>query len=292
MNAPFSWVWLAAAAERTRRIQLGTAVTAPILRYNPAIIAQAFATLGLLYKGRIFLGLGAGEAINESPCGYDWLTPSERVERLGEAIQIIKRLWDEDEPVTLTGRHFRVKKARIYNKPEERVPIYVVARRPKGCEIAGKYADGFLCPFGVPTRTSIDHFKSEIWSAVEKGAREAGRDPSMIEKVGALSSSYARERKDAFASALARKGSVLPEVYTEDLHDPKEIERRSAKVTDEEIASRTLITDNADDYIEAIERLVRAGFGHVYVSNWGPSQEDFLDLFRREVIPHFKENFQ
>ncbi len=289
-NSPFAWVWLSAAAERTRSIQLGTGVTAPILRYNPAILAQAFATLALFYTGRIFLGLGAGEAINESPCGYSWPGPAERVARLEEAIRIIKLLWEEDF-VTFAGRYFQVKEARIYNKPEARVPIYVAATGPRISEIAGMHADGFLYQFGLPTEQRLGQFKSVIWPSVEKGARRAGRDPSTIEKVGSISSSYAKDGQEAFKSALGKKGSLLPEIFTEDIHDPKEIERRSAKITDDEVASKTLITDNAEEYIKKIEVLIKAGFSHIYVSNWGPRQEDFLDLFKGEVIPYVSQNY-
>ena len=289
-NSPFAWVWLAAAAERTKRVQLGTGVTAPILRYNPAILAQAFATLGYFYPQRIFLGLGAGEAINESPCGYAWPTIAERVGRLEEAIQIVKLLWEKDF-VTFKGRFFEVKNARLYNKPEKRVKIYVAATRPRISEIGGKYADGFLYQLGDPTPERLDHFRSVVWPSVERGARLVGRDASEIEKVGTISSSYATDRDAAFRSAMGKKGSLLPEIFTDDIYDPVEIERRSSRITDEEAASKTLITDTPEDYIKRIDAMVKAGFTHIYVSNWGPSQEDFIQLFKRHILPKLKEEY-
>ena len=115
----FAWVWLASAAERTRNVRLGTAVTCPILRYNPAIVAQAFATLGSMYPGRIALGLGTGEPLNEMPVGFEWPPFAERAERVEEAIKVINRLWTS-ERVTFNGKYYSLRKATLYTKPEKK----------------------------------------------------------------------------------------------------------------------------------------------------------------------------
>ena len=133
----FAWTWISSAAERTHTATIGTDVTAPILRYHPGIVAQAFATLGYMYPERIFLGLGAGEALNESPLGYVWPSPRERVEMLEEAIIVIKRLWTEDF-VDFNGKYYRLKKANLYTKPQRPLKIYVAAGGPRTAELAGR----------------------------------------------------------------------------------------------------------------------------------------------------------
>jgi coenzyme F420-dependent glucose-6-phosphate dehydrogenase len=139
----FAWVWMAAAAERTNSVEIGTAVTCPILRYNPAIVAQAFATLACMYPNRIFLGLGTGEAMNEVPVGCEWPKFAERVERLEESIRIMKLLWNENF-VTFNGKYYKLRKANLYTKPKSPPPIFVASTGARVAEIAGRHADGLL----------------------------------------------------------------------------------------------------------------------------------------------------
>ena len=123
----FTWVWIAAAAERTKRVQFVTGVTAPVYRYHPAIIAQAFASLDALYPGRIGLGLGSGEAMNESPLGFDWPRARARLTRTKEAIQVIRRLCDAEDFVSFNGEYYLIRNAKLYTPPAGRVPIYMAA---------------------------------------------------------------------------------------------------------------------------------------------------------------------
>jgi len=178
----FAWIWMASAAERTKNMRIGTSVTAPTLRYHPAIVAQAFATLAVMYPNRIFLGLGAGEALNESPLGYAWPSPKQRVEMLEEAIIVIKKLW-KDDFVSFEGKYYRLKKAKLYTKPEKPVKIYIAAGGPKVAELAGKHADGLLLG------PHLGQAK-ELFRAFENGARKAGRDPTSLEKVVEILVSY------------------------------------------------------------------------------------------------------
>src|SRR3954454_16028403 len=114
-----AWVWLRDAAQMTKRGQIGSAVTAPVYRYHPALVAQAFATLECLAPGRSYLGLGSGEALNESPLGMDWPDGEEQLERLDEALQIITRLLD-GEKLDFEGKHFRTKQAYLHTRPKRR----------------------------------------------------------------------------------------------------------------------------------------------------------------------------
>jgi G6PDH family F420-dependent oxidoreductase len=131
-----AWPWLGAAFAKTDRIVVGTGVTAPILRYNPAVVAQVFAMLGYMFPGRVFLGLGRGESLNEVPAGTSWLSNKERFERLEEAIKLIKLLWMENW-VTFQGKYYQVKDSNLYTKPLQPIPIFVAGIGPQSARLAG-----------------------------------------------------------------------------------------------------------------------------------------------------------
>jgi coenzyme F420-dependent glucose-6-phosphate dehydrogenase len=147
-HAPFAPAWLAAVGERTSRITLGTSVLTPTFRYQPAIVAQAFGTLGALYPGRIMLGVGTGESLNEvAVTAAQWPEPKERLARLREAVAMIKQLWSS-ELVTFEGKYYRTRNATIYDRPEQPVPIYIGAGGPVAAKFAGREGDGFICTSG------------------------------------------------------------------------------------------------------------------------------------------------
>src|SRR2546426_12501702 len=125
-HCAFAWVWVTSAAVKTNNMIVGTGVTAPILRYHPANVAQAFATLGRMYPGRVRLGLATGEPMNEMPLGYDWPSPKERIERLEEAVKIIRMLWGQ-EGGTHRGKYYHLSEAKLYTKPKRPVPIDMAA---------------------------------------------------------------------------------------------------------------------------------------------------------------------
>jgi len=172
----FAWTWIASAAERTRRIQIGTSVTAPILRYHPALVAQAFASLAYMYPSRIFLGLGAGEALNESPLGYTWPSPSQRVEMLEEAVVVIKKLWTE-KFVSFEGKYYQLRKANLYTKPRNPIKIYVAAVGTSVAILAGRYAHGLLVGPGRLEQAA------KLFKAFETSAQKEGRKPRSLKKV-------------------------------------------------------------------------------------------------------------
>lgn len=173
----FAWVWLASAAERTRKVSLGS-VTPPLLRYHPGIVAQAFATLNFMYPGRIFLCLATGESMNEVPIGLRWPPYKERLARLEEAIIIVKKLWKENF-VEFNGRYYCLRKANLYTKPKTYIPVYVAANGPSTAYVAGKHADGLL----TSGRVFEEKFEYEILPALARGAKDAGRDPDSIKRI-------------------------------------------------------------------------------------------------------------
>src|ERR1700687_631361 len=177
-HAPFSWAWLGAVGAKTSRVRLGTSVVTPTFRYHPAIVAQAAATLALMFPGRFFLGVGSGESMNETPVlASQWPEPAERFRRLREAVKLMKQLW-ADEYVTFDGKYFKTRAAKIFDKPKDGVPLYIAAAGPQTATYAGKEADGFICTSGK----GDELYRETLLPAVETGAREAGRDPAKSER--------------------------------------------------------------------------------------------------------------
>ncbi|HMQ32114.1 MAG TPA: LLM class flavin-dependent oxidoreductase [Chloroflexaceae bacterium] len=168
-HAPQAWVALGALGQRTLRIPFGTSVTCPIYRYRPTVVAQAFATLGALYPGRVFLGLGPGDARDEAPASGDWGDARERSDRLVEAVAIIRRLW-QGGSVTHHGRHFHLSEARLYDLPPLPVPLYIAAKGPESMRLAGRHGDGLITGAGAALRP-------DLRAAFAAGAREVGKDP-------------------------------------------------------------------------------------------------------------------
>jgi coenzyme F420-dependent glucose-6-phosphate dehydrogenase len=173
-HAPFSFAWLGALGERTGRVQIGTSVVTPTFRYHPAIVAQAIGTLGALYPGRVLLGVGTGESLNEVPAtGMAWPPFKERFGRLREAIELMRRLARE-ERVTFEGEFFRTDKATIYDRPEEPVPIYVAASGAVAARLAGRIGDGFICTSGK----AQELYTETLLPAVAEGLDKAAAPPT------------------------------------------------------------------------------------------------------------------
>jgi len=184
-HGPASLPWLGALGERTERALLGTSVLTPTMRYHPSVVAQAFATLACLNPGRIFLGVGTGESMNETPAtGAEWPGAKERRLRLAEAIQVMRLLWTE-ERVTFEGDYYRTARATVYDRPDEPVPVFVAASGPLAAKLAGRTADGFSVTSGK--KAELYH---ELVAAMEEGAGQAGRDASKVERMIELKVSY------------------------------------------------------------------------------------------------------
>jgi len=278
----FAWIWMTSAAERTKKMTIGTSVTAPILRYHPAIVAQAFATLAVMYPNRVFLGLGTGEALNESPLGYTWPSPKQRVEMLEEAIIVIKKLWDDDF-VSFEGKYYRLKKAKLYTKPNKPIKIYVAAGGPKVAELSGRYADGLLLGPG-----SLDQAKN-LFRAFGDGVKKAGRDPKSLEKVAEILVSYDENYEAALKACRFWAGSMLPLFFRCDISDPREIEAHGRLVGDEAIAKRWIVGTTAEEHIRRIERYVKAGFNHLYFVSSSLDEPKFIKFYGERVLPHLRE---
>jgi len=279
-HAPFSFAWLGAVGARTTRARLGTSVVTPTFRYHPAVVAQAFATLGVLFPGRVFLGVGSGESMNETPLtGHEWPRPAERLHRLGEAVELIRELWADDY-VTWTGKHYRTEAAKIFDKPKEPVPIFIAAAGPRAAEQVGRLGDGFICTSGK----GMELYRDVLLPNLEKGAREAGRDSSRIERMIEIKVSYDTDRARALADTREWAALALPAEDKAGVEDPREMERRAAAVAND-AHTRFIVASDAGECVAAIEPYLGLGFTHLVFHFPGKDQERAMALFAAEVLP-------
>ncbi len=281
-HAPNALVWLGALAERTERVRLGTSVLTPTLRYQPAVVAHAFATLACLAPGRVFLGVGSGESLNEGPAiGTQWPKFRERSERLEEAVALIRRLWTEDR-VTFEGRYYSTLRATIYDRPSEPAPIYVAAGGPKAAALVGRIGDGFICTSGKG-----QELYGTLLDAVAQGATDAGRDPAGIAKMIEIKLSYDHDldyARDAcrWWAALALSGEEKSGV-----NDPIEMERLADAAADR-AHTRFIVTDNPGEAVDAVAQYVDLGFCELVFHFPGADQHRALDQFAADVLPRLR----
>jgi coenzyme F420-dependent glucose-6-phosphate dehydrogenase len=278
-HAPNSLVWLGALGERTERVTVGTSVLTPTLRYQPAVVAHAFATLACLNPGRVFLGIGSGEAMNESPAiGTEWPKFRERSDRLAEAVELIRRLWTE-ERVTFEGRYYRSVNATIYDRPSEPVPIYIAAGGPKAAALVGRIGDGFICTSGKG-----DELYRTLLDALADGAREAGREVESIAKMIEIKVSY--DHDVDYARDACRWWAALALTAEEKggTEDPIEMERL-ADAAAERAHTRFVVSDDPEDVVARIAPYVELGFQELVFHFPGEDQDRAITQFADDVLP-------
>jgi coenzyme F420-dependent glucose-6-phosphate dehydrogenase len=245
----FTWVWLAAAAERTKNMKFLTGVTAAVYRYNPGIIAQAFASLDVLYPGRIGLGIGTGESMNEVSLGFDWPSADTRLERTTESIQIIKKLWNRgsDGFVNFNGQFFKLKNAKLYTPPSTNISLYMAASGKEAIKTAGRLTDGLIT-------TSKPNNSDEAFDIFNKAAREVGKDPDTLEKIAKPKISYSEDYDEAFKSCEFWRSSEIDNAFDRDINDPRMLEKTAKEeVSDNELRKSILIITSIEDLIKPIE---------------------------------------
>jgi coenzyme F420-dependent glucose-6-phosphate dehydrogenase len=283
-HAPFSLSWLAALGERTQRVLMGTSVLTPTFRYHPAVVAQAFGTLGLMYPERVILGVGTGESLNEVPLGFEWPDFRGRFRRLSEAVILIRRLWTE-ELVEFQGEYYHVRDASVYDRPEKPVPIYAAASGEVVARFAGRQGDGLICTSGK----GIELYRDKLLPAVREGAAAAGRDYGSIEKTIEMKVSFDTDRERALADTRIWAALALPAEDKVDVHNPREMEARAAKVTDPE--RRWLVSDDPEEHVEQLAPYLDLGFTHLVFHAPGDDQERFLRLYSDQIVPRLRERW-
>jgi coenzyme F420-dependent glucose-6-phosphate dehydrogenase len=303
----FAWVWIAAAAGRTKRMQFVTGVTAPIYRYHPAIIAQAFASLDILYPGRIGLGLGTGESMNETPLGFDWPRPKARLKRVIEAVQIIRKLWQkttnknynnnngkktlnsdskDDGFVYFNGEYFLIRNAKLYSPPTTHIPIFMAAAGPESTKASAKYSDGLI--------TFLKAKESQkILDIFDKTLKKDGKQNNNIdskEKIVEYKVSYSKNYEQAFNSSKFWRATLLKDAFNTSISDPRKLEQKAKQqVPDHKIKESIQITTSIEDCIKSIEEYFKVGFTKVYVHSTSPNEMEFIQEFGKKVLPYFQE---
>jgi coenzyme F420-dependent glucose-6-phosphate dehydrogenase len=283
-HAPAALPWLGALATSTERVLLGTSVLTPTFRYHPAVVAQAFATLGCLAPGRVILGVGSGESLNEVPLGLTWPDGKERFARLKEAVTLIRQLWTE-ERVTFEGAFYRTELATIYDKPEQPVPIYIGASGPAATRLAGRIADGFITTSGKGHELYTD----TLLPAVREGAGKAGRSLDdvdlMIEVKVSFDPDLEKARNDThYWGALA----LSPEEKT-GVEDPIEMQRRADALPVDRTVSRWIVSADPDEHAAKVAEYLDMGFKHLVFHAPGPDQDRFLRVYGEQILPRLRD---
>ncbi|MCU1419536.1 MAG: fgd [Mycetocola sp.] len=288
-HAPFALAWLTAVGERTSSIKLGTSVLTPTFRYNPAVIAQAFATLGVLYPGRMMLGVGTGEALNEIATGFrgpgeqEWPAFKERFARLRESVRLMRELWAGDR-VSFDGEFYSTHGASIYDRPDGGVPVYIAAGGPVVAKYAGRAGDGFICTSGKGAELYVD----KLLPAVAEGAAAAKRDPETIDRMIEIKLSYDTDAEAALENTRFWSPLSLSAEQKHSITDPIEMERAADALPIEQIASRWIVGSDPDEVAERIGQYIGWGFNNLVFHAPGDDQQRFLELFERDLAPRLR----
>jgi coenzyme F420-dependent glucose-6-phosphate dehydrogenase len=284
-HAPFSLSWMAAVGERTSRVQMGTSVLTATFRYNPAVVAHAFATLACLYPDRMILGIGTGEALNETAVtGVAWPDFKERFARMREAVRLMRRLWSEDG-VSFDGDYYRTVDATIYDKPEHPVPIYIAAGGPVVAKYAGRAGDGFICTSGK----GMELYTDKLMPAVAEGAQAAGRDVDAIDRTIEIKMSYDRDHERALSNCRFWAPLSLTAEQKHSVDSAVEMERLADELPIEQVAKRWIVASKPDEAIDGIKPYVDAGFTNLVFHAPGADQARFMEQFAADVMPRLRE---
>lgn len=271
-HSPYAWTALGGIARATEDIQIGTGVTCPTFRLRPVNVAHAAATTAAMSDGRFFLGLGSGELLNEHVVAERWPPHDVRMEKLEEAVAVMRKLWTGEE-VTHRGEHFTVEDAKLFTLPEEDPPIYLSAYGDDAATTAGPIADGFYTvgPLGDVLETY----------------RDAGGDGPAF---GQLSTCYEETQDEAISAAYERwPNTGLTGELSSQLRNPAQFEQACEMVSEEDIAEGSMVTDpDPTTHVENVETFEDAGFDHVVIHQVGTDLDGFFDTYENDVLPEFQ----
>jgi coenzyme F420-dependent glucose-6-phosphate dehydrogenase len=280
-QASFVWNVLTAVGERTRG-DMGPGVTCPSFRFHPAIVAQAAATLEAMYPGRSWLGVGAGEALNEHVIAGYWPEAGERSLRMFEAVELIKKLFDASiagKEIKHEGRFFKMETTRLWTMPEQAPPILVATAGPINAKKTGKFADGIIT-VGAPLEKI-----GGLFEKFAEGAREAGKDPEAMPKILQLHLSWAPTDEAALTNAITEWPNGGMKFPKADIRSPHDFAAMAQLVRAEDFAGRMVISADPDEHRAYIQRFVDLGFDRVYLHNVGRNQREWIEVFGRDVLP-------
>jgi coenzyme F420-dependent glucose-6-phosphate dehydrogenase len=276
-----AWPWLGAALARTSNIAIGTGVTAPILRYHPAIVAQVFATLEYMFPNRVFLGIGRGEALNEVTSGHSWPSNAEKFERLKEAIYLIRKLWTGDW-VDFKGNYYWVRDSKLYTKPSNHIPLYLAGIGKQSARLAGEEADGF-----VTNELDIGVIRDKLFPALKEGATISGKDYSSLEKILFLPASYHEDKQKALESIRFWRGAMIKAFFDVDVHDPRKIQENGQIIGDDTLEKMFLVISTAEEGIKKLKKYIELGFTEIVLTNSSPNRNELVKLISEKISPYY-----
>ena len=284
-HAPFAPAWMAAVLARTERIILGTSVLTPTFRLHPSVVAHSFGTLGAMFPGRVILGVGTGESLNEVPAtGMAWPELKERSARLREAVKLIRQLWREDR-VSFEGEYYNTVSATIYDKPEQPVPIYIAAGGPLNAKYAGRAGDGFICTSGKGAELYVD----ELLPNVAFGRAESELAAQPFERMIEVKVSFDTDPERALNDTRHWAALSLSAEEKHSVEDPTEMERLAAALPIERVAKRWIVSSDPDEHVAAIKTYIDYGFDHLVFHAPGPDQSRFLKLYSELILPKLRQ---
>jgi coenzyme F420-dependent glucose-6-phosphate dehydrogenase len=283
-HAPHSFTWLAALGQKTNTVKLGTSVVTPTFRYHPAIIAQTMGTLDQLTPGRVFLGVGTGEALNEvAVLNIQWPGFKERFGRLRESIDLMRQLWTTDH-VSFQGEYYQTRDATVYDKPTGTMPLYIAGAGRQAALLAGRVAEGFICTSGK----AWDLYTETLLPAVKEAADKAGRDYDTIEKMIEMKVSYDKDKTRALEDTRLWAALALTPEQKVQTEDPREMERLAREMPIEQAASRWIVSDDPAEQVEKIKPYIELGFTHLVFHAPGLDQIRFIEQYGRDVLPRLR----
>jgi coenzyme F420-dependent glucose-6-phosphate dehydrogenase len=273
--AGFVWSWLGAVAQATSRVQLGTAVTCPLFHYHPALVAQMAATTDRLSGGRLFLGVGTGEALNERPLGFAFPGYAERQARMAEALQIMHRMF-AGEKVTFEGEHYQTTTARLYSPPEGTLPILMAAGGPKSADFAGTHADGLITSVKNPAETV-----EKVIGPYRQAAARAGKEQLVLATRWTVLAGSPDEAWQALSSMRGLRAPGRLEAT-----DPAELRARADEMDRDEVLGSYAVVPDAAGLIEAYRPLVTdIGADIVSIQVMSANPAAAIDVIGKEVLP-------
>ena len=265
----FAWTVMSSALQATSRVPFITGVTAPIMRYHPAIVAQAFATMGAMYPGRVGLGVGTGEPPNEMAVyGGEWPSNNARLEMLEEALTVMNRLWTSATPISFAGKYYTLNNAVLLTKPKEKVPVYVSAIGPRAADLAGRLGDHLITLANNP-----QYIRDELFPALEAGARKSGRDPNTMERVGHFGYVYDPDQEVQLENLQQDAGTI-----------------QGGAMSKAFASGPISIFHSAEDFITKIQELKQMGYNHIAIGNVTPPSLDEAASLKiwKDVLPHVR----
>ncbi|RIK43850.1 MAG: LLM class F420-dependent oxidoreductase [Chloroflexi bacterium] len=277
----FSWAFMAALGAKTS-LRFGPGVVCPLFRYHPAIVAQAAATLEVLYPGRTWLGLGSGEALNEHVIGAYWPEAPTRVRMLFEALDVISALFS-GKTVRHKGEFFTVETTRLYTLPDAPPPIYVATAGPVTAERTGRTCDGIIT-VGAP-----DERIHGLFERFARGAAARGKDPRRLRRIIRLHVSFADTHAQALEQALREWPVGAMRFSRADIRNPEDFDAMARLVRPEDFQNRVLISPDIDEHLDYLQRYIDMGFDEIYLHNVGRNQEAFIHAYGTRVLPRLKE---